>query len=140
MPQINIDFGEIPEYEAIPQGTYPVEAVDAEEKTSSTGKQMLVVTFEVSGGEHAGRKIYHNIMLEASEPEKLWRTKKDLKVLLGLGDDEGLVSFAPADVIGAQAMALVTQRVWKVEDGGDGEARPNIKKLTSADSSVQSLF
>jgi hypothetical protein len=127
MPQINIDFGAKEQYEIIPQGEYRVQVTDTETKESKSGKPMLGLTFEIVEGDYENRKLFSNLMLD--DPKALWRTRRDLGVLLGTSDLEGQFDFNTEDLIGAEAIAKVTHRVWKESDGGDGEARPNVQKL-----------
>jgi hypothetical protein len=136
---LKLDFSEVPDYKPIPQGDYLVEVVDVDgPKTSNAGNQMLQLTFEVAEGEFAGRKIYNYFLL--LEGDALWRTKKDLSILLGIDEDEESATFEIEDLMGAQALAFVRPEVWKVEDGGDGEARPKIARLKAVEGSVADLF
>ena len=46
--------------EPIPNGDYTLKALEAEEKSTSTGGTMIKVKFEVVGGEHSGHWIWQN--------------------------------------------------------------------------------
>jgi hypothetical protein len=50
------------DYDALPAGTYAVECVADEWKDAKSGVKMLVATFKVTKGEHAGRQILHRFM------------------------------------------------------------------------------
>lgn len=55
-----VDVNEGPSYELLPEGEYTLKAIDAEEKETSTGGEMIVAKFEVVGGKHDGRWIWMN--------------------------------------------------------------------------------
>jgi hypothetical protein len=131
----SLNFDDIPEYEAIPKGNYLLEVESVEGPVdSNAGNPMLNCVFKVVGGDFDGRKIY-GFHLMLGPANVLWRTKQDLEVLLG-EPMEGQRSFDPQDLVGSQAMALIVPDVWKVEDGGDGEARPRIRKLSAVDTAA----
>lgn len=130
MPQVSVDFSQVQEFELIPEGEYLVEVDEAEVKQSSTGKSMMQLQLTVKEPEdYEGRKLFDNMMLEGNA---LWRTKRDLGALMGNVPD-GQFSFSTEDLVGAQCIVYVSHRVWKVEDGGDGEKRPDIRRYKSLD-------
>ncbi len=45
-------------FELMPKGEYTLSATDAEERPTSSGGEMISVTFEVADGSHQGRKIW----------------------------------------------------------------------------------
>jgi len=57
-----VDVNDIPSgnYDPIPDGEYTLVALDAEEKSTAAGGEMIKVKFEVVGGEHNGRFIWQN--------------------------------------------------------------------------------
>jgi hypothetical protein len=55
-----VDVNEGPSYELLPEGEYTMKAIDAEEKETSTGGEMIVAKFEVIGGKHDGRWVWMN--------------------------------------------------------------------------------
>lgn len=54
----------------IPEGIYKAIVSGMGLKTSSTGKPMIAITYTLIGGDHAGRKINDNIVLDENV---LWR-------------------------------------------------------------------
>lgn len=48
-------------YEALPEGDYELKVVQAETKTTQTGKTMFKLTTEVQGGPYAKRRIWENL-------------------------------------------------------------------------------
>ena len=55
-----VDVNDGPSYELLPEGEYTMKAIDAEEKETSTGGEMIVAKFEVIGGKHDGRWVWMN--------------------------------------------------------------------------------
>lgn len=59
-----VDVNEGPSYELVPEGEYTLKAIDAEEKETSTGGEMIVGKFEIVGGKHDGRWIWMNFNIK----------------------------------------------------------------------------
>jgi len=138
MPELSLDFSGVPDYKPIPQGDYVVEVIEVDgPKRSNAGNNMLQLTMEIAEGDFQGRKLGRYFLL--LEGDALWRTKKDLAVLLGIDEEAESARFDPADLMGTRAMAYVANEIWKVEDGGDGEARPKVRRLKAL-SGVADLF
>lgn len=57
------------EFTAIPHGTYNVQIVNAEEKETQSGGQMIVLTFELLDGKYKGRKIWNNYNTVNANPK-----------------------------------------------------------------------
>lgn len=51
----------------VPVGVYNVIVSQAEQKTSSSGNEMLKISFKITDGEHKGRMIFENFMLSGNE-------------------------------------------------------------------------
>jgi len=139
MAELSIDFSSVPDYKPIPQGDYVVEVIEVVGPTkSNAGNDMLTLTMEIAEGDFQGRKLgKYFLMLQPADA--LWRTKKDLGVLLDIDEDSKSAKFDPADLMGARALAYVANEIWKVEDGGDGESRPKVRRLKAL-SGVADLF
>lgn len=130
MPQVSVDFSDVEEFELLPEGDYIVEIDEVEAKQSSTGKAMLALQLVVrEPEEYGGRKLFDNMMLEGNA---LWRTKRDLGVVLGDVPD-GAFNFDTNDMVGTQVGVYVGHRKWKKEDGGDDSMRADVRKYTSLD-------
>lgn len=71
------EYNERGEFEIIPKGTeVTLKATEAEEKKTSAGTgSYIAVTFEVTKGEHAGRKIWQNFNINnpSDKAEKIGR-------------------------------------------------------------------
>lgn len=57
-----VDVNDIPSanYDPIPDGEYTLVCLEAEEKQTNSGGEMIKAKFEVVGGEYAGRWIWQN--------------------------------------------------------------------------------
>ena len=55
-----VDINEGPSYELLPEGEYTLKCLDAEDKETKSGGEMIAGKFEVVGGKHNGRWIWHN--------------------------------------------------------------------------------
>lgn len=66
MSEWNYQRDESTGFKPIPEGNHRIRIKSAERKTSSTGKQMLALEFEVSG---YNSKIFHNIVFLPDRPE-----------------------------------------------------------------------
>jgi hypothetical protein len=64
-----------PEFAPVPAGTYEVDFVEGQLCSSNSGTTGYNCSFQVSNGEHAGRKIWHTFWLSESA---LPYTKRDL--------------------------------------------------------------
>jgi hypothetical protein len=64
-----------PEFAPVPAGTYEVDFVEGQLCSSNSGTRGYNCSFQVSNGEHAGRKIWHTFWLSESA---LPYTKRDL--------------------------------------------------------------
>lgn len=112
-------------FEAIPAGKYLVTLTSLRNKTSSTGKPMLEWIFTVADSEFRRRKLFVNTILQK---EFLWKTKQ-LLIGLGMTKEElaGNVDIEPAELIGLQAIALVSVRA--LQDGSNGNHVDNLIQL-----------
>lgn len=69
MAKFGFDTSEVdptdgPSYDLLPEGEYTLKALDAEEKETSTGGEMIVAKFEVIGGKHDGRWLWMNFNIK----------------------------------------------------------------------------
>ena len=121
---IRLDFSNIEggEFEPIPAGDYLVEIEKCEAKTSSSGNDMLTMTFNVVEGDYAGRKIFDNYVLTE---KALWKLKS---LFVALGEDvDGILEFDPSDLIGQTFLATVS-----IEESPGYDPANRIKKHKKA--------
>lgn len=57
--------------EPLPKGDYELKVLDAEARTSQTGKTMYKITTEVQGGPHAGRRVWDNLVISPGNEKAL---------------------------------------------------------------------
>lgn len=72
-------------YEPLPDGEYELKVVDAELKTTQTGKPMFKLKTEVQSGPYAKRLVWDNLTLSFENPTAL-RIVLDKFGALGLGE------------------------------------------------------
>ena len=58
-------------YEPLPDGDYELKVVEAEAKTTSTGKLMFKITNEVQGGAHDKRRVWDQLVVTADNPKAM---------------------------------------------------------------------
>jgi hypothetical protein len=124
-----IDLTGVPtELEAIPRGYYPFVVVDCEKRFGQeSGAPYYAWVFEVSSGDHEGRKLFHNTTLQ----DPPWAFKQ---LLIALGFDaaalEQEITFDPEEAKGLEGIAYVTHREW------GGRTRNNVQRVLSSDAEV----
>jgi hypothetical protein len=101
-------------FDAIPGGMYPARIGEANLTMASTGKPMIVVVWEITEGEFAGRKIFDNIVTSVQFKIKQYAE------LAGVASGAELET---NDLLGAEAMLTLIQQEY------EGEPRNKIKKI-----------
>lgn len=92
------------EFEALPAGIYTVTVLDAAHQISSKGNKMLVLTVEVSDGEHCGRRLWEHV---AYLPSIAWKLRQVIGALRGTGS--GVQTFKRQELIGLSANVAVVE-------------------------------
>lgn len=118
MANLNLDFSNVKSNEPLAEGTYNVVIEAVEEKTSSTGKPMLLVRFKE---ENTGTAIFENYVLTEN---CLWKFKELLSAA-GIECD-GAVDIDTDLLIGLTFVAKIT-----CEDYNDSKVN-RIKKVYAA--------
>lgn len=95
----------------LPPGYYQAEVVQCEVKQSQSGNPYISWGFQITEGEYAGRKAWHNSSLL---PQSLWSFKKTL-IALGFAKEslEGEIQFEPADVLQLPCTLVVVEDEWQ---------------------------
>lgn len=117
---VNLDFSNVPDRVALPEGVYQGTISAAEMKTSSTGNPMLAVTYDINADDGV-HKVFDNYTLVERAMFKL----KDLLKALGY-DVSGSLSFDEADLIGGMVNLKVVQEEY------NGEIVNRVKKVMQA--------
>lgn len=128
--EVAFDFSEGVERRVVPVDWYPVRIANVEARTSQSGNRMLSVMLRITSGAHAEVPLFTNWMLQGRGSGIL---KGALRAFMGddaVAETKGHI--VPSELIGLQADARVTQKVWAVEDGGDGEIQNRISKFRPA--------
>lgn len=118
-----------------PPGTYDARVVAGEAKTTSAGKDMIVVKFEIVGGPHGGRKVPNNFVISPENANALGFFFRHMRAM---GLDSAYFGQNPssqkvaADLVGKMCRIEVGTRVW------NGEEREDIKKIMPLNDGVGS--
>lgn len=116
-----------------PPGTYDVRVVAGEAKSTSAGKDMIVVKFEIVGGPHGGRKVPNNFVISPENANALGFFFRHMRAL---GLDAAYFSQNPtpqavaAALVGKTCQIEVGTRTW------NGEEREDVKKIMPSSSAV----
>jgi hypothetical protein len=110
-----------------PPGTYDATVFSAEAKTTSNGKDQVVVRFQIVGGPNGGRKTApRNLVVSPENPNALGFFFRDMRSL-GLGNDffakEPSMQAIAAALVGRPCRIEVGTRVW------NNEEREDIKRI-----------
>lgn len=110
-----LDFTSVPKREVLPEGMYVVTVKKVEEKVSSKGSDMWLVSFEEAESKNY---LFENYVLQAN---CMWK----LQELLGaIGYDvDGTLDVEPSELVGAVLNAKV------IQDTYDGNIVNRIKKI-----------
>lgn len=71
MVRINWDSIDEPSSNIMPDGDYLAKVVDAEERTASTGTEMIALKLEVTKGAYAGKWVWDNLVFSAKAMPRL---------------------------------------------------------------------
>lgn len=109
-----------------PPGTYDVVVTQGTAKTTSAGKDMIVVQFQIQGGPHGGRKVPNNFVISPENANALGFFFRHMRAM---GLDSTYFSQNPspqkvaADLVGKTCRIEVGTRTW------NGEEREDVKKI-----------
>lgn len=118
MANMNLDFSNVQGGTILEEGMYNVTIESVEEKTSASGKQMLLVRFRE---EETKTAIFENYVLQEN---CLWKLK-ELLVAAGI-ECNGAIDFETEDLIGLVFKAKIVQ-----DDYNDSKVN-RIKKVYAA--------
>lgn len=119
MANLNLDFSNVQKQVLLDEGVYNVTLKKLEEKTSSTGKPMLLATYIE---EQTGSALFENYVLTE---EALWKLN-ELLTAAGVDTSAGMVGIDIEALQGLMFKAKVIQREY------NGEMRNSIKKIFAA--------
>lgn len=129
--EFTVDFSEALEFKILDTGWYPVRIVNAEKRVTTTEDggtlAMIALRMDVTAGEYEGQPLFVNWPLGG---RGAGITKQGLKAALGSTPESGQ-AFSVSDLADVEMEVFVRPNVWKVEDGGDGEARNRVQRYRS---------
>lgn len=109
-------------FSAVPVGTYDMYVETCTPAQSSSGKDMLKLTFKVENGPHEGSKVFTNMVISPESPAALSFL---VRKLAALGLDREYLSRNPsleqvaAELENRRCIAEVTQREWNGQQRND---------------------
>lgn len=118
-----------------PPGTYDAVVAEGEAKTTSAGKDMIVVKFQIVGGPNGGRKVTNNFVISPENANALGFFFRHMRAM---GLDSAYFSQNPspqhvaAALVGKTCQIEVGTRTW------NGEEREDVKKIMAASAGVPS--
>ena len=123
------EAGEVASYEALPDGDYDLQIIEATATTSQSGKTMFKVTAEVQGGPHNKRRVWDNLVVSTDNSTALGIFFRKMAAL-GLGQEYFASNPTNAQIeqtlVGRQFRAKIGSRVWQ------GDKKNEIKSYYAA--------
>jgi hypothetical protein len=136
MPKIGASMADIKTtFDPLPEGEYPATIKAVEQKKSRTGKDMIVITYELTAdaGDNKGRQLFDNITLQKDNGERneagLRGFKRIVENLLGeerASDDD----FDTDELLSVPCVLFVKQESY--EDAGETKISNRVKKVLAA--------
>lgn len=115
---------EAPNNDPVPPGVYTARVDNVDIKTTSTQKMMYAITFIVTSGPQANRKVWHNMVVSPESPKALGFMFRDFDTL---GLDEAFFATNPDGPTVAQALmgkeCVITVRLQKNDPSRNEIAR-----------------
>jgi len=113
-------------FSMLPPGDYDVLITSSEAKTSSTNKLMIAVRMQIVNGQHAGRPVWSNFILDPEDPHELASFFRNMKVF---GLDETFFRANPSREAAAEALKGCGARVTIGHRTYRGETMLNIERF-----------
>lgn len=118
--------------DTLPQAAYDVKVIEAEAATSSTGKLMYKIRYEVISGTYVGRKVYNNITLTTDKANALRMFFVNMKAM---GLEETFFATGPTPetvaqaLIGKQCTITLTHQEYPA---GSGQMKENVNSIKAS--------
>ena len=125
--ELVVDFSEAVSFDPIPVDWYGAAISEAKPGKSQAGNSKISLVLEITSGEDEsaiGRKLFDDLVLEG---KGTWKTKQMLEAVFGKTEGAQMI-VKVSELIGSEVEVRVVQKVWREEDGGDGEARSRITR------------
>ena len=113
-------------YEPLPNGEYEAVVEEASHTQTSTGKTMFKMTYKITSGPFANRKVWGNQTISPENPNALGYF---FRAMAALGLDSDFFGAGPTPdqvtqhLVGRSCIVVLTQREW------NGEMRNEVKSL-----------
>lgn len=128
--ELVVDFSEAASFELMDKGWYGIVVTEAKGGKSQAGNAKVSLILEVTEADKSddvGRKLFDDLVLEG---KGAWKTRQAFEAFFGATEEQMRIS--SSDLNGCVADAYLVQKVWREEDGGDGEARNRISKYRTS--------
>lgn len=128
--ELVVDFGEAVSFEPVPVGWYGVTVVEAKAGQSQAGNRKVSLQLEVTTADDAdtvGRKVFDDLVLEG---KGAWKTRQAFEAFFG--DTQEKMRISTSDLVGCVAEVRMVHKVWREEDGGDGETRSRVARYRAS--------
>lgn len=124
------------DFEALPKGPYEVVVQDADKQVASTGKDMIKVRIQVTGGPYANRVLFSYLVFARENP-KAMRLTLDRLAAFGLTREffattRPSLSQIAELLVGRKAIAVVG-----IQDSGEYKGRNEVKSFRLLDDGSQ---
>ena len=122
-------------YEPLPDGDYELKVLEAETKTSQSGKVMFAIKTQVQGGAHANRLVWDNLVVTQDNPTALGIFFRKMAAM-GL-TQENFFSLGPDN---SQIEQALVGRMFRGQIGNrtyNGQKRNEIKNYYPSSASAQ---
>jgi hypothetical protein len=116
-----VDLTNVQDNFTVPDGNYLVQCTDVEQSVSKGGNPMFIWTFQIVGGDYAGREFKS---FTAITPAAMWKVAETVQAL-GVGQTGSVVKFKRTDVVGKQCGATIEMQEY------NGQDRSSISKVMS---------
>lgn len=131
MPKLQLDFSQLPS-EFMPNGKYDAVITACQYRTSQTsGNGYLNWTFEITEGEHSGRKVF---LMTSLAPQALFSVKSAFSTMgvdsnmpeITVNEDDDKGDLLDPDFVGLPVQVEVTTNEYQ------GQKRNQVKRITKA--------
>lgn len=124
-----VDLSDVQEQSyTIPDGTYRAKCIDVSQDVSKSGNPMFVWTFELIGGQYAGRQFKS---WTAITPAAMWKVAETV-IALGVGQTGKVVKFKRGDVVNRECGLVIEQDEYNGKVSSKISRVISLKELTES--------
>jgi len=125
MPRLEIDTTEATSFEPIPDDQYEAQVLEVSEVKKGPKAMYVAVTFEITDGEYANRRLWRNYTIEGKGVSfftELWRKATGEELEIG----EAGLSVDTDDLVGKRIVVITEQEEY------EEQVRAQVKKILVA--------